>query len=131
MEKFMEEYFSYRTMLELSLRRGKNWDNFVTFWRLRAMADENIKEKLPTFKKLVKKIKNDPNSWDRLIGIFKGQFLAIYYPQEFKEIYDKQLEMIQPGGDICDSVEHEAHKKTIRILEEYAFNEINQFESPF
>jgi hypothetical protein len=131
MEQFMIEYFSYRTLLELSVRLRKNWVNFPTFWRLRAMAEEKMKEKLPSFKNLEKKIKKDPDSWDRQIGIFKGKFFAIHSPQRFHEEYEKQLGLLKSGEDVCDFMEYEAHKRTIRILEEQAFYDLNQFESPF
>ena len=127
----MIEYFSYRTLLELSIRWRKGWVNFPTFWRLRALADEKIKEKLPSFKNLEKKIKNDPTSWDRQIGIFKGQFFAVYSPKRFQKEYEKQLGLLKSGEDVCDFIECEAQKCTIRILEEEAFYDLNEFESPF
>lgn len=125
----MTEYFSYRTLIELSVKLCKNWENLPLLWRLRGIADEEIKEKLPSFIDLEKKIKKDPSSWERLIRNFKGQFFAIYYPLLFKEEHEHQLEIRKCGDDICDFLERDAFIETIKILENHGIEELKRIES--
>ena len=113
-EKFMIEFFSYRTMLELGLKLEKNYDDIRVLWRLRGMIEEDLKEKLPTFKELVKKIKRYPFLWDKRIIIFKEEFLIKCYPKLFEEEYERQF---NKGSDV-------AYKEAIKFLEKKATEDI-------
>lgn len=125
METFMIEYFAYRTLLEKSLVLGKTLESLSTYWRIKGMADKEIKSALPTFKELGKKINKDPSGWDRHISHFKARFISTYYPTLFEEEYGRQLKKISGGGeDICDFMEREAHKATIIVLEKQAMEDV-------
>ena len=127
-EKFMKEYFSYRTIMELSIKLCKNWENLPLLWRLRGIADEEIKEKLPTFTELERKIRKDPSSWEHLLRNFKGLFFAKYYALLFEEELEQQLAVLRCGEDVCDFLERKAYNETIKILEKHAIEELKRNE---
>lgn len=125
MELFMQEFFAYRSMIEKRVQFQQKWENFSLFWRLKGLAEEEVKKALPSFKDLLKAVNHDPAAWDRLIFRFKAQFLTTYYPILYDEEYQRQLNKIGGGyGDICDYWEREANKATIAILEQQAVNDV-------
>lgn len=100
---------------------GKNSEILQVLFSLWDRAKEPVRDKLPSFARLLCIITPDPSSWDRLINHFKADFLHNFYSDISEDLYKYQLKIIQNGGtDVCDAMEREAANATIDLLLERA-----------